>query len=54
MKSVRAVFNVPSDDPFRRTRRCCGVIPSGLPLDPAGNVVRFLIMYSGEIWGLGI
>ena len=41
---------MPSGDPFRRSRRCCGVIPSGPPEDPAGNVLRFLIMSSGKIW----
>ena len=50
MMSFQAVFNVPSDDPVRRSRRFCGVMPSGLPEDPAGNVLRFLIMSSGEIW----
>ena len=39
MKSVRAV---PSADLVRRSRRCCSVMPSGPPEDPAGNVPEVL------------
>ena len=46
VKSLRGDFNVPSVDPVRRSRRCYGVMPSGLPEVPAGNDLKFLIMSS--------
>ena len=50
MKSVRVIFNVPSGDQVRRSRRCCGVMPSGPPEGPAEKLLRFLILSPGEIW----
>jgi len=52
------VMEVSSLVPFclqlTRSATCCGLIPSGPPLDPAGNERIAFIMSASDIWSEGV